>query len=68
VKFSVGSQTITVYGEAYGPGFGNPNFVAYVKSLKHWDNGTSVRPDELDLIKKTLEKDFLDNGWHLEWE
>jgi len=37
VRISVGEKTVKVEGEAYAPGYGSPNFVAYANSIRKWD-------------------------------
>ncbi|WP_432718493.1 Imm74 family immunity protein [Pectinatus frisingensis] len=37
IRLKIGDKTVTIYGEAYIPGSGSPDFVAYPKSIKAWD-------------------------------
>ena len=67
VKLAVGERRIQVYGEAYYPKDKPWYFLASGKSIRQWENGVPVAADEINLIKQTLEKDFQDKGWHLEW-
>jgi uncharacterized membrane protein len=68
VKLDIAGRVVTVSGERYSAGFGNPTFVAYISSIDKWDDGKIVLPYDVELITNTLKKDFADKGWTLECE
>ena len=37
VRLKLGDKTVTIGGEAYLPGHGSPDFVAYSNSIEYWD-------------------------------
>jgi hypothetical protein len=63
IKLQVGDRAVTVDGEAYARGYGNPDFVVYADSIRNWDQPNDrVAIDEkekkeiLDLIKSEMHK------------
>ena len=67
VKFSVGGRVITVAGEQIFPDDEPAYFIASLKSLRKWENGDAVLPEEIETIKRTLEEDFRAKGDNLKW-
>jgi hypothetical protein len=53
-RLRVGQRFATVWGEAYAPGYGSPDFVAFRKQVE-WDDGTPVTEEDRERILGVLE-------------
>jgi hypothetical protein len=64
----VGGRTLTMDGEAYLPGHGSPDVVAYRSSMTRWDDGTPVTPDDRARIEDDLARSAAERGLTIELE
>lgn len=53
VEFEFEGKTAIIHGEAYLPGYGSPDFVAYENSITRWEPPHENEPFD-DAIKKRL--------------
>lgn len=68
ITIEIGEKSVQVFGERCNAGYGNPNFVASLSSLDKWLDGTVIGDIDRVLIRKAMEKGFLDKGWTIEFE
>ena len=71
IRLKLGDKTITVEGEAYAPGYGSPDFVAYTNSIQKWDapDDSIVIDDETrELIIKFLTDEISKRQMTIEFE
>jgi hypothetical protein len=67
VRVSVGGRIIKIYGERVFPDDDSNYFVTSTKSITKWETGEPLKPDEMDIVKNTLEQDFRNKGDVLKW-
>jgi len=71
IVMTVGNRQITIQGEAYERGYGSPDFVAYLSSLKTWDpphDQTPLDEQTRQKIVKGLKEKIAERQMTIEFE
>lgn len=68
LHLSVSGRSVTVQGEAYLPGHGSPDFVAFSATLRCWDDGSEISEREKQEILEQIQDEARDSGLVIEVE
>ncbi len=71
IRLKVGDKTIKIEGEAYIPGHGSPDFVAYANSIKIWEppyENERINEDTKNKIIETLKSESIKKNIKIEIE
>ncbi len=66
IHLQVGDRTIKVCGESFMRGFGSPDFIIDVSSIRHWDvpnQAVAVTDDERKMIVQYLLDELTRRNW-----
>ena len=71
IRLQVADGIATVQGEAYLPGYGSPDFVAYKNTLETWDSSfenVQITEGDKTAIRNSLEESMNGRGLTIEIE
>jgi hypothetical protein len=64
----LGERSVVVQGEAFLPGYGSPDFVAYRNSPLTWDTGDDLTEEEREAVFDDLVRSAAERGISIEIE
>ena len=68
LTIDVRGRKVTLHGEAYARGWGSPDFVAYLNTLVHWDDGGSISAAERAEVLRCISEEAENRGLNIEFE
>lgn len=71
IRLKIDGKLLTVEGEAYLPGYGSPDFVAYLDSIEQWDaphNAILIDDDQQTQILQILRDEMQKRNMTIEFE
>jgi len=68
IDLLVKGRAVTIEGEAFLPGHGSPDFIAYKNSLRSWADGEPLTDDEKDAVLEDLRGSAEERGLTIEVE
>jgi hypothetical protein len=67
VLLEVKGKRVIIWGYVDNHVLGNLTFVATWKDLDFWNDGAILTDSDREIIKTTLNEDFVSKGWAIEW-
>ncbi len=68
LQIVVAGRPVTVEGEAYLPGHGSPDFVAYENTIERWDDGQVISDEQRQEILRQIAEEAERQGLKIEIE